>query len=928
MGQSSESAAKIDETLENFVTKLAKEIVDNAVLDGFIELRSKSNEDKEPEKELTFCNNDHLKPGIRLDVGIVDTIFKLFTLKNMARYLVFLLALMLADTLWDFIVDVYSRPTILKPKGPRPFFLNTSSIYLTDFYTGEFRPERMITSADLLVVMYYAPWSYHSQYLRHPFEVVALMLRNHENIKFVGVNCWTTVGECRKAYKIYQYPIIVAYSSTVHSVYQGEHSTDHLYRWVVNVRNPLRHANTLEELTFFKENYHAVILGYFPFKDMKTPEGYRAFAAAGMMLQTGLSEDESTCLIVTTSMQLARQLGMRFEGDIIMYIPKGHVFRWSLTASRTAENIAEWVRGKRTEVAPVTWIHFNRNTELMTSQLSQLLNDSSALLLVTPLIRIYRVQFDLVLFTELAREYWNCEQDNIQLLNSEPQLIRKPLLSDVLSSDKEACGEAIEGVIKMDSCCRSLLPSVDWNLACASSSKYHWEDEVEGHHQHVIEEEGKSRRRSHWTEQVLAATNQCVAVRNGSLDANVVLSRCCTNYEEFSQLQLTPVQKANAISKVHARELKFVDLCMRGRLYDYMKYPAMFEDVNAFDEPRPSVNSSIRGIGCRDGPENGTLKFVVLDSLHYQYFLRKWGLGNVTLPLVVAVDFKKEFFSVMEGKLSQKKIREFVHDFHSNIQEEHLKDEEDIVKRFDVRSESVHTRIRNEQVIQRLTLQSFLELIENRPNATHDIVVFFSGGVWHAPSTAAMHVFHGVASYFSSSSDLIKFYGLDTSRNELPYDYNFDRLPALVVFLSNQTEMNWKYPEILPISYANVLSFVLSHCSARLRWKMALTNCGRVCVTHNRLRLRKRQEKLRNAIHRIRENPNRKEHQTKLQYFVKQLRVVRRVLRALHTALHQSEVLTEETVSSLLHTTAFEEGAYIPAKLVSSLAATFRRWCF
>ncbi|ETN85890.1 hypothetical protein NECAME_16597 [Necator americanus] len=300
---------------------------------------------------------------------------------------------------------------------------------------------------------------------------------------------------------------------------------------------------------------------------------------------------------------------------------------------------------------------------------------------------------------------------------------------------------------------------------------------------------------------------------------------------------------------------------MRGRLYDYMKYPAMFEDVNAFDEPRPSVNSSIRGIGCRDGPENGALKFVVLDSLHYQYFLRKWGLGSVTLPLVVAVDFKKEFFSVMEGKLSQKKIREFVHDFHSNIQEEHLKDEEDIAKRFDVRSESVHTRIRNEQVIQRLTLQSFLELIENRPNATHDIVVFFSGGVWHAPSTAAMHVFHGVASYFSSSSDLIKFYGLDTSRNELPYDYNFDRLPALVVFLSN----------------------------------------------HNRLRLRKRQEKLRNAIHRIRENPNRKEHQTKLQYFVKQLRVVRRVLRALHTALHQSEVLTEETVSSLLHTTAFEE---------------------
>lgn len=88
---------------------------------------------------------------------------------------------------------------------------------------------------------------------------------------------------------------------------------------------------------------------------------------------------------------------------------------------------------------------------------------------------------------------------------------------------------------------------------------------------------------------------------------------------------------------------------------------------------------------------------------------------------------------------------------------------------------------------------------------------------------------------------------------------------------------------------------------------MALSNCGRVCVVYNRRRLRRRKEKLLQAIHRIRESPHRVQHEAKLQYFVKQLRVVRRVLRALYVALHQSEVLAEESVNSLLSTSVFED---------------------
>ncbi|VDK62476.1 unnamed protein product [Cylicostephanus goldi] len=150
----------------------------------------------------------------------------------------------------------------------------------------------------------------------------------------------------------------------------------------------------------------------------------------------------------------------------------------------------------------------------------------------------------------------------------------------------------------MDSCCRSLLPSVDWNMACASSAKYHWEDE-EKKDEHEAESEGR-RRRSHWTEEVLAATNQCIAVRNGSLRANTVLSRCCANFEDFSQLELTRVQRSVARSheyrlasyNLHAREVKVADLCMRGRLHEYMKYPTINE-VGVVVFPSPKVIAAV-----------------------------------------------------------------------------------------------------------------------------------------------------------------------------------------------------------------------------------------------------------------------------------------------------------------------------------------------
>ncbi|VDM54955.1 unnamed protein product [Angiostrongylus costaricensis] len=127
--------------------------------------------------------------------------------------------------------------------------------------------------------------------------------------------------------------------------------------WIVNIRNPFRYIGSNKVLNGYKRDCHLLVAGYFPFKNANTLSGYRAFAASAMMLHSGLLEDEFTCLGVITSELLAREVGMRFDGDIVTYsLESDSETRWSFDIPRTADNIVEWVKRKRSE-AIVKWIH-------------------------------------------------------------------------------------------------------------------------------------------------------------------------------------------------------------------------------------------------------------------------------------------------------------------------------------------------------------------------------------------------------------------------------------------------------------------------------------------------------------------------------------------------------------------------------------------
>lgn len=71
-------------------------------------------------------------------------------------------------------------------------------------------------------------------------------------VTFSAINCWHSKGECRRKYKIYEFPLIVVYVRKVGShflliPYAGPLSSHHLVRFIRNVLHPYAYIATKKE---------------------------------------------------------------------------------------------------------------------------------------------------------------------------------------------------------------------------------------------------------------------------------------------------------------------------------------------------------------------------------------------------------------------------------------------------------------------------------------------------------------------------------------------------------------------------------------------------------------------------------------------------------------------------------------------------------
>uniref|UniRef100_A0A914PQL4 Uncharacterized protein n=1 Tax=Panagrolaimus davidi TaxID=227884 RepID=A0A914PQL4_9BILA len=180
----------------------------------------------------------------------------------------------------------------------------------------------------------------------------------------------------------------------------------------------------------------------------------------------------------------------------------------------------------------------------------------------------------------------------------------------------------------------------------------------------------------------------------------------------------------------------------------------------------------------------------------------------------------------LDDEISVNSISKFLLNFHERKLKP-VKMNEKSVKKF---------MGKNVQSFEKLNAFDFENLLETKRK--HDSVVFFTGGLTHGPSASISYILHTVASYFSDFNDHIKFYLIDASANDLPFQYTFDRLPAIVFIPPlHSTIGGARYPHILPISVPNLLAFFLSRSQPELRWRIALSSCSSECIKRNRLEL-------------------------------------------------------------------------------------------
>ncbi|VDD91556.1 unnamed protein product [Enterobius vermicularis] len=183
-------------------------------------------------------------------------------------------------------------------------------------------------------------------------------------------------------------------------------------------------------------------------------------------------------------------------------------------------------------------------------------------------------------------------------------------------------------------------------------------------------------------------------------------------------------------------------------------------------------------------------------------------------------------------------------------------------------------------LIRRTTSADF-ETVVMKLQLNKDAVVFFSGGDWHGPSSSVFYVYHTVANYFRQFADGIQFFMIDVSKNELPWPYKMEKLPAAIFFpakrsvhpnlflkisrlplefrigptssflrqmgfdVRTRVKCYWRsfsanLPASVPFTVPNLISFITAHCGPELRWRIALSSCSELCLRRNKIRLRKR----------------------------------------------------------------------------------------
>lgn len=653
----------------------------------------------------------------------------------------------------------FSPPKVTKSPAAFPFFKKGSIV--SDWYRGEV--SSAVGSAgmsDIGFVMFYAPWDAESQEVRQEFETAAEFLQGH--IEFSAVNCWQPGSECRRKYnKVFKWPVLLAYTSDGRAIqYNGPKNAVHMIKFLTNVINPYRRVNLTDEIMDMMVEHDAVILA-----TVDCRPNSKSFAAAYNVALKLLEKDP------------LRELGFAISTAPPNEIPTLKLYLWNETLIYPADNVfrtrsmTHWLSNHMHQVT--MWLAPSGSKSQHLSSFMQ----GPTMILFTPQNPLMNQMDYYIALKQAALEYFSCN-DTIPSPPAAKIHSHRLNLRKTYSETQSRCN--FNQKLHLHQPTISYTPNLFFNST------------------NVVDCKSKQSQSSQCEANL---PNQCLKYCHVNSQSHTQSKPACQQELNQYVTSLHSVERDRYTTKnlLRLQEELQCSLAHFRKLY----HPAFFTSPNA-------DSTSIEGLACAS---NGSLTMLAMDSLMYHHFAESLGVDVLKAKrktALVIVNPKDEMHAIMEGDFNDKNLREFVLNFTTNNLP---RAQVDSAQTFKHTHRYTHSVCRPGDVcIPDLTSVNFMPTIMNPSKVVivlyHSLQCAFCSGV--------SYIFLETARILANVSS-IQFVRIDGDRNTLPWEYTMEKYPSILLFPALHKSESRAYPESMPVTLSNLISFILANLDASIK---------------------------------------------------------------------------------------------------------------
>uniref|UniRef100_A0A0R3S391 Thioredoxin domain-containing protein n=1 Tax=Elaeophora elaphi TaxID=1147741 RepID=A0A0R3S391_9BILA len=695
---------------------------------------------------------------------------------------------------------------------PRPFFQPSSKKYLVDYYTGNnAEPENLLYNSEIVVVMYYAPWSRRCIRTRAVFENVARSLSASSDISFAAVNCFFPHGECKKSHKTYTYPVIVAYIGKQSLMYTGLLASDYIYRWISRLRNPIHRLITPSAMKSFVDEFDNAVIAFFHAEvAFAISYEFQQYIKAALIVFQHQDLFDKVGFAVVTNPSLAMNVNLSSKAWIQMRSWK-RIYNYD-ESNVTAYKIFEWVKIQALKSNGLQWISSEMNGVAKSEELLSVLQRGATVVVFVDRQVLYPHSWTVSVVKQTIMEYYACGADLTNQMKSRSNKLDALVneRNQIITMSGYKCGKISARTMEIRKCCLTEKTSLMSRcFQCRSKEGMNFS-----------ESESCSPLFFYNAYPPLFHNVPCLSILS-TLSEEQLMNNCC-------ELLISKNQSLDISESTFEQCAKYR---LARNLYRHISDspPSTYYPFDA---------TSAAGLSCS---KNNSLRFIGVDGRYDDYILNRLrkSFNGQTIALIVDPSTERTF--LMQAEFSRNTFRDFLRAFHDGSLVPHV-----ISQTLQKESENlVHVDL---SVLPSINAESF----KTDVNSFEDTVVFFSGGNWHGPSASIIHVYHSVAHYFHPFLRLIKFYMydllIDVSLNDLPWQFQMDTLPAVLFFPAGRKSSSSRFPALVPLTVPNLIAFIVTRCQRELRWQLALSFCSPLCIKKNSLRLQKIAITLKNDI--------------------------------------------------------------------------------